>query len=58
MASFARSDDLENAITRYIAATGRDRHPKPFVCTATAKTIQAKLKLKSIRLSQCTLMIG
>ena len=36
-------DDLENAITRYIAAT--NRHPKPFVCTATAKTIQAKLKL-------------
>ena len=40
---FRSVDDLENAITRYIAAT--NRHPKPFVCTATAKTIQAKLKL-------------
>ncbi|HZZ25052.1 MAG TPA: IS630 family transposase, partial [Roseiarcus sp.] len=36
-------DDLESAITRYIAAT--NRNPKPFVWTATAKTIQAKLTL-------------
>ena len=33
----------EGAITRYIAAT--NRNPKPFVWTATAKTIQAKLRL-------------
>jgi hypothetical protein len=32
-----------HAITRYIAAT--NRNPKPFVWTATAKTIQAKLTL-------------
>jgi hypothetical protein len=36
-------DDLESAITRYIAAT--NRNPKPFVWTATAKTIQASLTL-------------
>ena len=40
---FRSVDDLESAITRYIAAT--NRHPKPFVWTATAKTIQAKLRL-------------
>ena len=41
---FRSVDDLEDTITRYIAAT--NRHPKLFVCTATAaKTIQAKLKL-------------
>lgn len=42
-ASFRSVDDLESAITRYIAAT--NRNPKPFVWTATAKTIQAKLTL-------------
>ena len=41
---FRSVDDLESAITRYIAAT--NRNPKPFVWTATAKTIQAKLTLK------------
>ena len=40
---FRSVDDLESAITRYIAAT--NRNPKPFVWTATAKTIQAKLTL-------------
>ena len=40
---FRSVDDLETAITRYIAAT--NRNPKPFVWTATAKTIQAKLTL-------------
>jgi len=40
---FRSVDDLESAITRYIAAT--NRNPKPFVWTATAKTIQAKLRL-------------
>jgi transposase len=52
---FRSVDDLESAITRYIAATNRNpkpfvwtatnRNPKPFVWTATAKTIQAKLTL-------------
>jgi hypothetical protein len=36
-------NELESAITRYIAAT--NRKPKPFVWTATAKAIQAKLTL-------------
>ncbi len=40
---FRSVDDLESAITRYIAAT--NRNPKPFVWTATAKIIQAKLTL-------------
>ena len=40
---FRSVDDLEGAITRYIAAT--NRNPKPFVWKATAKTIQAKLTL-------------
>jgi transposase len=40
---FRSVDDLESAITRYIAVT--NRNPKPFVWTATAKTIQAKLTL-------------
>jgi transposase len=40
---FLSVDDLESAITRYNAAT--NRNPKPFVWTATAKTIQAKLTL-------------
>jgi transposase len=40
---FRSVDELESAITRYIAAT--NRNPKPFVWTATAKTIQAKLTL-------------
>src|SRR5271168_1676948 len=40
---FRSVDDLESAITRYIAAT--NRNPKPFLWTATAKTIQAKLTL-------------
>ena len=40
---FRSVDDLESAITRYIAAP--NRNPKPFVWTATAKTIQAKLTL-------------
>jgi hypothetical protein len=40
---FRSVGDLESAITRYIAAT--NRNPKPFVWTATAKTIQAKLTL-------------
>ena len=41
---FSRSvDDLESAIIRYIAAT--NRNPKPFLWTATTKTIQAKLTL-------------
>ena len=31
---FRSVDDLESAITRYIAAT--NRHPKPFVWTARA----------------------
>ena len=35
--------DLEQAIARYIAAA--NRNPKPFVWTATAKTIKAKLAL-------------
>ena len=39
---FRSVDDLESAITRYIAAT--NRNPKPFVWTATAK-FQAKLTL-------------
>ena len=38
---FRSIDDLESAITRYIAAT--NSNPKPLVWTATAKTIQAKL---------------
>ena len=33
----------ESAIIRYIAAT--NRNPKPFLWTATTKTIQAKLTL-------------
>ena len=40
---FRSVDDLQSAITRYIAAT--NRNPKPFVWTATAKIIQAKLTL-------------
>ncbi len=40
---FRSVDDLEKAITRYIAATNMD--PKPFVWTATAKAISAKLAL-------------
>jgi hypothetical protein len=40
---FRSVDDLESAITRYIAAT--NTNPKPFLWTATAKTIQAKLTL-------------
>ena len=40
---FRSVDDLESAITRYIAAT--NRNPKPLVWTATAKIIQAKLTL-------------
>ena len=40
---FRSVDDLESAITRYIAAT--NSNPKPFVWTATAKIIQAKLTL-------------
>ena len=36
-------DDLESAIIRYIAAT--NSNTKPFVWTATTKTIQAKLTL-------------
>jgi len=40
---FRSVDDLENTITCYIAAT--NRNPKPFVWTATTKTIQAKLTL-------------
>ena len=40
---FRSVDDLESAIIRYIAAT--NRNPKPFVWTATAKTIHAKLTL-------------
>ncbi len=38
---FRSVDDLERAITRYIAAT--NRNPKPFVWTTTAKTIKEKL---------------
>ena len=40
---FRSVDELESATTRYIAAT--NRNPTPFVWTATAKTIQAKLTL-------------
>ena len=40
---FPSVDDLEKAITRYIEAT--NRHPKPFVWTATAKAIRTKLAL-------------
>ncbi len=40
---FRSVDDLETAITRYIAAT--NRNPKPFVWTATAKAIATKLAL-------------
>jgi transposase len=40
---FRSVDELESAITRYIAAT--NRNPTPFVWTATAKTIHAKLTL-------------
>jgi hypothetical protein len=40
---FRSVDDLESAITRHIAAT--NRHPKPFVWTATTKAIQAELRL-------------
>ena len=36
-------DDLEAAITRYIA--DMNRNPKPFVWTATAKAIRAKLAM-------------
>ena len=38
---FRSVDDLEKAITRYIAATNKS--PKPFVWTATAKAIRTKL---------------
>jgi hypothetical protein len=48
---FRSVDDLESAITRYIAVT--NRNPKPFVWTATAKTIQANLMLNHPS-SQCT----
>ena len=40
---FRSVDDLEAAITRYIAAV--NRNPKPFVWTATAKAIRAKLAM-------------
>ena len=40
---FRSVDDLESATARYIAAT--NSNPKPFVWTATAKIIQAKLTL-------------
>jgi len=40
---FRSVDDLETAITRYIAAT--NRNPKLFVWTATAKAIATKLAL-------------
>ena len=40
---FRSVHDLESAITCYIAAI--NRNPNPFVWTATAKTIQAKLTL-------------
>ena len=48
---FRSVDDLESAITRYIAAT--NRNPKPLVWTATAKIIQAKLTLNHPS-DQCT----
>ena len=38
---FRSVDDLEKAISRYIAATNKS--PKPFVWTATAKAIRTKL---------------
>ena len=38
---FRSVEDLEAAITRYVAAT--NRNPKPFVWTATAKAIRTKL---------------
>jgi hypothetical protein len=40
---FRSVDDLQSPIARYIAAA--NRNPKPFVWTATAKTIQPKLTL-------------
>ena len=40
---FHSVDDLEAAITRYVAAT--NRNPKPFVWTATANAIRTKLAL-------------
>src|ERR1700729_2940800 len=40
---FRSVHDLESPITCYIAAI--NRNPNPFVWTATAKTIQAKLTL-------------
>ena len=38
---FRSVEELEAAITRYVAAT--NRNPKPFVWTATAKAIRTKL---------------
>ena len=49
---FRSVDDLESAITRYIAAT--NSNPKPFVWTATAKIIQAKLTLNHPSEVKCT----
>ncbi len=42
---FRSVDDLEEAITRYIAATNKS--PRPFVWTATAKAIRTKLAVPS-----------
>ena len=49
---------LESPITCYIAAI--NRNPNPFVWTATAKTIQAKLTLNhpSQSLTQKLLAVG
>jgi transposase len=43
---FRSVDDLHKTIARYIADTNND--PKPFVWTATAKTIKAKLGLNPL----------
>ena len=40
---FRSVENLEAAITRYIAATNKE--PKPFVWTATAKAIRTRLAL-------------